>query len=202
MEAGSGNTAKGTIRVDLAGGLSLFPVHLKSDRITKNSPNAITKTRISNAQKREVTIAAISRVAGKAVLSGRTTVILGDFNATFEPGKFGAELADCQLLDFPNKPMLFPLSACAGPGYDDTLGILEFGLIDSKKWIFLTRKLGQTWYGGYRTWLGASYNYGDFAIDHVAVPVEQSSQFGVATRADDLYGSDHWPIVFEVRVSD
>ncbi len=194
--------AKGTIRVDLAGGISLFPVHLKSDRITKKTPDAITKTRIRNAQKREVTIAAISREAGEAVSSGRTSVILGDFNATFEPGKFGAEVADCRLQDFPNKPMPFPPSACTGPGYDDTLGILESGLVENTHWTFLTRKLNQTWYGGYRTWLGASNNYGDFAIDHVAVPVEQSSQFGAATRAADLYGSDHWPIIFEVQVSD
>jgi hypothetical protein len=187
--------AKGTIRVDLTGGISLFPVHLKSDRITKKKPNDITKARLKNAQKREVTIAAIDRVAIKAIMGGRTAVILGDFNTSFEPGKFGAEVADCRLLDFPSKPMPFPPSACTGPGYDDTLGILEAGLVKNKHWTFLTRKLGRTWYG-------ASNKYGDFAIDHVAVPVEQSSRFSVATRATDRYGSDHRPIEFEVQVSD
>jgi endonuclease/exonuclease/phosphatase family metal-dependent hydrolase len=187
--------SKGTIRVDLEGGISLFPIHLKSDWIAAKSPGKITETRVKNAKKREITIAAISREASKSVKDGRITVILGDFNTTFEPGKFGAEVADCQLQDFPRTPAPFPPSACSGPGYDDTLGILEAGLVEKQHWSFLTRKLG-------RTWFGASNRYGDFSIDHVAVPVEQSDLFGVAVRANERYGSDHWPIVFEMQIAD
>jgi len=187
--------AKGTIRVDLAGGLSLFPVHLKSDRVSAKTPSAITKQRLKNAVRREVTLAAIDREAIKAVKAGRITVILGDFNTGFETGKFGAEVADCKLQDFPKTPAPFPPDACVGPGYDDTLGILEAGLVDGQQWVFLTRKLG-------RTWFGAGNRYGDFAIDHVAVPVEQRDRFGAANAALDHYGSDHSPIVFSVQVSD
>lgn len=187
--------SKGTIRVDLDGGISLFPVHLKSDRVTAKTPGEITDTRVKNAKKREVTIAAIGREASKTADSGRITVILGDFNTTFEPGKFGVEVADCQLQDFPRAPAPFPPSACSGPGYDDTLGILEAGLVEAQRWSFLTRKLG-------RTWFGANNKYGDFAIDHVAVPIEQSDWFGVAARANERYGSDHRPLVFEMQVPD
>jgi len=187
--------AKGTIRVDLAGGLSLFPVHLKSERVTVKSLSAITKQRLRNAKRREITIAAIDREAIKAVDAGRTTVILGDFNTGFEPGKFGVEAADCKLQDFPKTPAPFPPKACVGPGYDDTLGILASGLVKGQSWVFLTRNLG-------RTWFGAGNKYGDFAIDHVAVPIEQKNRFGAVKAASDHYGSDHSPIVFEVKVSD
>ena len=186
--------SKGTIRVDLDGGISLFPVHLKSDFIRAKKPGAITDARIKNAKKREVTIAAIVREASKSAKAGRITVILGDFNTTFEPGKFGAEIADCQLQDFPRAPAPFPPSACNGPGYDDTLGILEAGLVGAQRWSFLTRNLG-------RTWFGEDNRFGDFAIDHVAVPVEQSDRFGIAAKANERYGSDHWPVVFEMQVA-
>jgi endonuclease/exonuclease/phosphatase family metal-dependent hydrolase len=187
--------SKGTIRVDLDGGISLFPVHLKSDWVAAKTPSAITDARIKNAKKREVTIAAIGREASKSAEAGRTTIILGDFNTTFEPGKFGAEVADCQLQNFPRVPAPFPPSACSGPGYDDTLGILEAGLVEAQRWTFLTHELG-------RTWFGANNRYGDFAIDHVAVPIDQSDRFGVAARAKERYGSDHWPVVFEMQVAD
>jgi len=186
--------AKGTIRVDLAGGLSLFPVHLKSDRLTRKKPDDVTKQRIKNATSRETTIAAIALEANKAVNAGRLTVILGDFNTNFEPGKFGAEVADCKLLNFPKTPAPFPNGACRGPGYDDTLGILEAGLTGAQRWSFLTRNTG-------RTWFGANNRFGDFAIDHVAVPVGEADHFKLVQTGTDQYGSDHKPVVFEVQTS-
>jgi len=185
--------AKGTIRVDLAGGLSLFPVHLKSDRITAATPDAITRQRLKNAKTREVNIAAIDRVATKAVDAGRIAIILGDFNTTFEPGKFGTEVADCKLRNFPKTPAPFPAKACLGPGYDDTLGILQAGLVGRQRWSFLTRKSG-------RTWFGEGNRFGNFAIDHVAVPVQKADLFKLVKTGADRYGSDHKPVVFEVRV--
>jgi len=185
--------AKGTIRVDFADGLSLFPVHLKSDRITVQSPDDITKQRIKNAKKRETTIAAIAREANKAVKAGRISVILGDFNTAFEPGKFGSEVADCKLQNFPKKPAPFPVSACNGPGYDDTLGLLEAGLVEGQHWSFLTRKAR-------RTWFGANNRYGDYAIDHVAIPVAQADHFTLVKSGHGQYGSDHRPVVFDVQI--
>ena len=37
--------------------------------------------------------------------------------------------------------------------------------------------------------------FGDFAIDHFAVPVSSMGHFQDARRGDELFGSDHYPIV-------
>lgn len=206
-------TDRGTIRVDLENGLTIFPVHLKSNRnsacssmndavktLEKNSivvPQdavrflengfpAATAATASNAKKRERVMAAVTIAANEAISSGRTAVIAGDFNTGYEPGKFGKQIADCQLSNFSCAKGPFPVSACqGGDGYDDTLGMLEEGLVGTAKWKILSRGLGRTY---------DDEAFSDHAIDHIAVPTAAASRFSEAARALETYGSDHFPI--------
>ena len=206
-------TDRGTLRVDLANGLSIFPVHLKSNRngACSDASNAIktlhrmklavpqqlqasvengfdraTKNHLSNAVKRERVVAAIKREADGAVDEGRIVVIAGDFNTAFEPGKAGSKLSDCALKAFSCARSPFPANACPGDGFDDTLAILELGLIGDQKWEFLTRNLDRTY---------DDEKFADLAIDHIAVPEGQSARFTKAAKAGNTFGSDHYPVV-------
>lgn len=102
-----GRHDRGTIRVDLANGLSIFPLHLKSNRngacidladarkFLLRSKIAVpskvdqflaagfaraTQERLRNAKKRERVMAATVKVANVAIAEGRTVVIAGDMN--------------------------------------------------------------------------------------------------------------------------
>ena len=208
------HTDRGTMRVDLANGLSIFPVHLKSNRNRacfalsdalnafekygyQTDPSAdeapsngfpgATHENIRNAEKRERVMAAVVRVAQEAVDDGRITMIAGDFNTSFEEGKFGIAPEDCILTDFSCEKAPFPAAACTGgDGFDDTMGILEAGLVSDATWTFLSRDLG-------RTYRDAAF--ADKAIDHIAVDAAASGRFTTAIKADGLYGSDHFPLI-------
>ena len=205
---------RGTMRVDLLNGLSIFPVHLKSnynnactelDKAIKfrgkygfNSDPALlsartdgfpraTEERIKNAEKRERVMAAVSQLGADAVAEGRVVIIAGDMNTAFEHGKYGMDIADdCVLRDFTCKKAPFPASACvSGDGFDDTLGILVGGLVAEMKWTVLSQKLGRTF---------DDTDYADLAIDHIAVPAQSKRYFSPALKANSTYGSDHFPI--------
>ncbi|MER8675297.1 hypothetical protein [Mesorhizobium sp. M0037] len=153
----TGGNDRGTLRVDLANGLTIFPVNLKSNinnacsdatdanRALENMaidvPAKLT-TAIAqgfarqvdadkrNAAERERVIAAVKVVADKATAEGRTTIIAGDFNTSLEQGKAGSAFADCNLQPFECKKAPFPAAACvAGDGFDDTFAILTTPLI-------------------------------------------------------------------------
>lgn len=213
-------TDRGTLRVDLANGLTIFPLHLKSNFndacgdlgdalnvINRSVPPATpaaqdylaaakqalqdgfpaaTAVHISNAKKRERVMAAAVRIANAAIADGRTVVIAGDLNTSFEPGRFGSSPTDCTLTDFTCAKGPFPASACRnGDGFDDALGILEAGLVGKAKWKVLSRGLGRTF---------DDPAFADFAIDHIAVPTVDAGKFSGAQRAAKTYGSDHFPI--------
>lgn len=207
-------TDRGTIRVDLANGLTIFPVHLKSNRngACIDLSNAIrtlrraglqvpptartfldrgfdraSKERLRNARKRERVMAATVRVANEAMAEGRTVVIAGDMNTSFEPGLAGKAVEDCTLADFGCATGPLPPTACTtGDGYDDTLGgILEAGLVGGTKWKVLSRHLPRTY---------DDPIFADFAIDHMAVPVDTAAKFIKVQRGTKTYGSDHFPI--------
>ena len=207
---------RGTLRVDLANNLTIFPVHLKSSfnasclkideaRNTIGSQDsklaqelkryfdegfrAATEEHLDNARKRERMMAAVLIEANKAADEGRKVLIAGDFNTAFEKGKWGKQLdSDCDLRDFSCKAAPFPEEACTGDGFDDTLSIPLTPLIGSRKWVFLTRDLGRTY---------ASEEFADKAIDHQLVPKEQESLFSPSTRAGETFGSDHFAVVTE-----
>lgn len=211
---------KGTLRVDFENGLTLFVVHLKSDRndvcyqalktvkfmekyniglvdqmrvIVRNGLNEATTIRIANAKKRERVAASIKRVASVAISEGRVPIVLGDFNTTFEPGKHGEEAKDCVLKNFTCERVATPKGACDGHGYDDTLGIFTSGMVTPTRWVFLTAQLGRTWQRG-------KPEFSDYAIDHVTVPEAFRARFSNAWKAKKQYGSDHFPVMLEVEV--
>jgi exonuclease III len=208
---------RGTIRVDLANGLTIFPVHLKSnvngscieideagsairtqDRELSEKLKAYfdngfrkaTDQHLKNAQRRERMMAAVLVEANKAVAEGRTVIIAGDFNTAFEPGKAGKLNDDCTLQDFSCAKAPFPKRACRGDGFDDTLAMSEEPLIGTQKWKFLTRNLTRTY---------NDQKFSDLAIDHIVVPANQSSMFAPATKSDDTFGSDHFAVITEFR---
>lgn len=210
------HTDRGTMRVDLENGLSIFPVHLKSNRnsacfglndaitslskygFTVTSPmrdahengfEAATNENIKNARKRERVIAAVSREAEKAIEDNMLPVIAGDFNTAFESGKFGNEVNDCTLTNFSCKKGPFPSQACTGSdGFDDTLGILEEGLVGSTKWAFLSRDFKRSF---------DDTSFANLAIDHIAVPSDSRTHFIEPKLSEKTFGSDHFPLTVE-----
>ncbi|MBY3177587.1 hypothetical protein HFO27_23605 [Rhizobium leguminosarum] len=205
-------TDRGTLRVDLANGLTVFPVHLKSNSndacfaaddaikglkkldlppvpalqsILDNGSDVKAKADKDNAFKRERVIAATKTVADQAVADGRTVLIAGDWNTSFEPGKFGQSFDDCQLAAFSCAKAPFPASTCTGDGFDDTFAVMTVPLVGSPKWAMLTKDLGRTY---------DDTDFADKAIDHMSVPASQAASFVAPKVAPDTFGSDHFPI--------
>lgn len=226
----TGARDRGTLRVDLANGLTIFPVHLKSNlnnacADATTAQKALTNMMIDvppalsagiasgfqrqiaddlrNAAERERVIAAIKREADKAVAEGRTVVIAGDFNTSFEAGKSGSSFADCALQGMACKKQPFPATACAvGDGFDDSFAILTQPLVDKTRFAILTEGIGRTY---------EEMDFGDAAIDHIAVaetavdkfsaPAIECSQQNIggvstkwAAKSCTLFGSDHYPV--------
>lgn len=205
-------STRGTLQVDLDNGLTLYPVHLKSNRngacfaiegaieeissqdleaaatLQRHYDNgfrAATKERVDNAIKRERVMANVALLANQAGTEGRTPVILGDFNTSFEKGLFGESFRDCTLKDFSCEQAPFPRSACKQSGYDDTLGMLTKPLIGEDRWRFLSRDLGRTY---------VKEHFADKAIDHIAVRDEDKGSFSTAEKTKGAYGSDHFAV--------
>jgi endonuclease/exonuclease/phosphatase family metal-dependent hydrolase len=203
-------------------GLTIFPVHLKSnsnsacaevddarstirtqdrdvaaklDSYFNEGFRKATDEHLENARKRERMMAAVLNEANQ-VPAERAVLIAGDFNTAFEENKFGVKLdVDCRLRDYNCKNAPFPRGACStgndGDGFDDTLSILERGLIGGKTWTFLTRSLGRT----YR-----NREFADLAIDHMAVPADQVALFTAASKSDpESFSSDHFAVATEFR---
>ncbi|WP_146215648.1 hypothetical protein [Hoeflea marina] len=205
---------RGTLRVELKNGLILYPVHLKSNSNSRCSnisgaisafkmigepvpPNMqaaydigfdkATETHRSNALKREAVIAAVKLLADQDIAAGHPVLIGGDFNASFEPGKAGTSFEDCALANFSCERGPFPTNACEpGDGFDDTLAILERGLVGTGRYHFLTRDLKSTYDDDV---------FYDAAIDHLVVPDTVADRFTKATSGTAFYGSDHKPVV-------
>lgn len=225
----TGGNDRGTLRVDFANGLTILPVHLKSNlngacsdavaaqrtlsNMTLDVPPKLTEA-ISkgfdrqvqadqkNAAERERVVAAVKVVADQAIAEGRTVVIAGDYNTSFEVGKVGSSFTDCTLQAFECKKAPFPATACTdGDGFDDTFAILSKPLVGSNQYAVLTEGLGRTY---------EDTAFADAAIDHITVPAEKKTTFSApsltcsdaipnaktqwAARACDLHGSDHFAI--------
>lgn len=204
---------RGSMRVDLANGLSIFPVHLKSNRNSAcirasdtreglqrlgipvpSSLNAMiddgfrqaTDETLNNAVKRERVIAGVKVFADEAVGEGRYVVVAGDFNTAFEPGKVGTSLDDCSLKNFGCSAGPFPAGMCSDDdGFDDTFGILTEPLVGSVSWEIVTKDLERTF---------DDPRFADKAIDHFAVPSDQAGRFTSVEVAGETFGSDHFPI--------
>ena len=211
-----GERDRGTLRVDLENGLTLFPVHLKSNSnphcanvskaigtfkdlklpIPKDLQSAYdngfplaTLAHRRNAIKRERVMGAVALAAEKAVVEGRKVLIGGDFNTAYEPGKAGSTFSDCALKDFSCAKAPFPELACVnGDGFDDTLAILERALVGNTKWAVLSKELERTY------WEDNKQKFANRAIDHLAVPLDQLKHFSIAERGKKVKTSDHSPV--------
>jgi len=210
-----GHHQRGTLRVDLENGLTIFPVHLQSnrngscidltdaraqlkklglpisgeiDKAIESGFSGATKERQKDALMRESALAAIENNARNALRQDRVVVIAGDFNTSFAKGLAGQIVEDCELKDFGCAPTAFPASKCAGDGYDDTLSILENAITGGDKWTYLSKELDHTYHPPI---------YDDLAIDHAAVPSRYAEKFSKARKGESRYNSDHYPIIFE-----
>ena len=184
-----GGRDRGTMRVDLTNGLSIFPVHLKSNFIygcTRMDKAEVIEEHKTNARKRERVMASVAALGAEAVDEGRIAVIAGDFNTAFEKGKAGTEIADCELTYSGCEHEPFPANECVdGDGFDDTLGLLTEGLIYKLKWVVLTEGITKTF---------DSEVFSDAAIDHFAIPVKWKRAFKETDKAQQTFSSDHFPI--------
>ena len=160
---------RGTLRVDLGGDtkLSIFPVHLKSNRnspcgkiettirnledlglevppqllaMNKNGFDQATEDHRDNARQRERVIAAVEKLAEQALAEGQVPVIAGDFNTALSRARLAIALPIARCRIFLVRVGPFPALACRdGDGYDDTLAILENGLVGNVRWAVLSR---------------------------------------------------------------
>ena len=203
---------RGTLRVDLSNGLTVFPVHLKSNsndvcfaandtidnlkklnlppvpalqEILDNGSEVKAKADRDNAFKRERVIAATKAVADMAINEGRTVLIAGDWNTSFEAGKFGQSFDVCVLAPFSCEKAPFLAEKCSGDGYDDTFAIMTGPLVGNQKWKMTTERLGRTY---------TDTKYADKAIDHIAIPEAKSAEFSMPEVGSDPFGSDHYPV--------
>lgn len=227
----TGDNDRGTLRIDLANGVTILPVHLKSnvnnacgnaksakatlggmsidvpqklvDAIANGFENQV-KADKRNAAQRERVAAAVKIVADQAASEGRTVIIAGDYNTSFEAGKVGTAFADCDLKPYACKEAPFPADKCVnGDGFDDTFAILSKPLVGSEKLTVLTEGLGRTY---------KDTVFADAAIDHLAVQESKRSMFRApsltcsgapatstsgAVRSCELHGSDHFAIATE-----
>lgn len=205
-------TDRGTLRVDFSNGLTIFPVHLKSNsndacfaagdtvanlkkldlpalpalqEILDKGSDVKAKADKDNAFKRERVIAATKAVADMAANEGRMVLIAGDWNTSFEPGKFGQSFDDCQLAPFSCEKAPFPATACNGDGYDDTFAIMTVPLSGRQKWKIVTEQLGRTY---------TDTKFADKAIDHIAISDAKVAEFTMPEVSPNAFGSDHFPI--------
>ena len=209
------NRSRGTMRVDLENGLTIFPVHLKSNNaytcsdledaigyfedaglavpqqardFLRDGFPAATTERVNNAIKREAVMAATVQLADQARAAGRTVLIAGDFNTSMEPQLHGEEPEDCVLQNFTCEQGQLPAGACTGAsdGYDDTLSILTKGLGGGDPWSLLTKGFGRTY---------KKPVFYPAAIDHMAVSADQAGKFAMQSLGREFYGSDHLPLL-------
>ena len=168
--------SRGFLRVDLAGGLSVYATHWKSSRGASGDED------LENASKRENNARGIAKDAATILDGGGSVIIAGDLN--IQPiGKHervGSDLAvDC-------KPSLSNCGNGGTDGYDDSMAILAD--LDNG-YRLLSEDVEPTYLGG---------DFGPGAIDHVAVVGPLASAFPLATTVsvsgNSYFGSDHRPV--------
>ena len=172
---------RGFLRVDLAGGLSVYAVHWKSSR--GQSCNAAD---LGFARQREAQADGLVRDAAALLAQARTVVVAGDFNIQ-APGRVlrvgTMPTVDCE-----------PTGSCEGvcgtgglDGYDDSIATLLDELENAR---LLSGDLPETY-------LAQSFPGG--AIDHILVAGPLAAEFSEAEVPDAqgtaFAGSDHRPVV-------
>lgn len=211
------STDRGTIRVDLSNGLSIFPVHLKSNRVSKCSTpkQAITTIKengfvFSDTLRSQLEAAydlgfpaATKQRLGNAEKRERVIAAIvreaekavDEGRTTIIGGDFNTAFEEGKVGKSPSDCQLMdfgckkaPFPANACVGGDG---------FDDTLGILENALVGPTKWSILSRNMERTYDdtaFANKAIDHIAVPMDQASKFTEAKRIDALFGSDHYPI--------
>lgn len=219
------STDRGTLRVDLENGLSLFPVHLKSSRngscsaaaglestlrrlgfqttpagqaLINHAENALASG--FEAATRETLSSAVKRERVIAAVKLVAEEAMQEERRVVILGDFNTGLEPGKAGKVFADCTLSDFS-CAKMPFPENACTGGDGFDDTLA--ILTEKLV-----GSEKWkllsenLGRTFEDTDFAdkaIDHIAVPESQQSFFSEAQKGSDTYGSDHFPVFVEMK---
>lgn len=173
--------ARGFLRADLAGGLSVYAVHWKSSR--GQSCNAAD---LEFARQREDQATGLAQDASQMLDMGGSVIVGGDFNIQ-APGRVPRVGCDPLMDCAPEGSCEGVFGPDAADGYDDSISILLGGLEGAR---LLSQDLPETF-------VAASFPGG--AIDHLLVAGPAAAGSSEATtpevEGDEFAGSDHRPVV-------
>lgn len=208
---------RGTIRVDLENGLSIFPVHLKSNRVSACSkPRDALRTieqngfdlspslRVQlenayNAGFAEATAGHISNAQQRerviAAIARVAQEAIDEDRHVVITGDFNTSYEEGKKGDLPSDCTLKDFSCEKAPFPANACSDGD-GFDDT----FAILEKG---YAASATWnvLSKAFprtyddtDFADVAIDHIAIPASSEAKFSNAQRIDQLFGSDHYPI--------
>lgn len=211
---------RGTIRVDLDNGLSLFPVHLKSNRVgVCSDPRDALRTIKANGF--DLSEALLAQLEG-AYSTGFPKATAGHLSNAeqrervmaavarvaqdaIDDGRHAVILGDFNTSYEPGKKGDLPSDctlsdfSCAKAPFPEEACVGGDGYDD-------TLSILEKGYAAEAKWsvlsegLPRTYDdtaFADAAIDHIAVPISSTSRFSKAVRVDQLFGSDHYPVSVE-----
>ncbi len=210
-------TDRGTIRVDLENGLSIFPVHLKSNRVGAcSTPREALKTierngfdlspslksQLENAFDSGFSEATAEHISNaqkrERVISAIARVAQDAIANGRHPviaGDFNTSYEEGKKGNLPSDCTLTDFSCKKAPFPAKACSDGD-GFDDT----FAILEKG---YASSASWnvlskaLPRTYEdeaFADAAIDHIVVPVSSEPKFSDAQRIDELFGSDHYPI--------
>ena len=208
---------RGTIRVDLDNGLSIFPVHLKSNRVGACSApgealrvieengfdlSPTLKNQLENAYEKGFPQATASHVSnaeqrerGIAAIARVAQDAIDEGRHAIIAGDFNTSYEKGKTGNLASDCILKDLS-CEKAPFPEIACSDGDGFDDT----FAILEQG---YAATSTWnvlskaLPRTYQdpaFADAAIDHIAVPNSSKEVFTDAKRIDQLFGSDHYPI--------
>lgn len=209
---------RGTVRVDLANGLSIYPVHLKSNRapICGEPENVLElldesgfdvsdtlRTQLETAAETGFRSATLQHKSNALKRERVMAAVVREAEKAITEGHIPVILGDYNTAYEPGKKGSDPrdcdleeFSCTKGPfpaeACSDGDGYDDtLGILDSAL-------VGPTTWAVLSKELGRTYDDEDFAdkaIDHIAVPGEASGRFAVATKSDATFGSDHFVVI-------
>ncbi len=163
----------------------------------KEGVAATVEETLQRAASRESTAAAISMLAKTDVAAGKSVFVAGDFNTPLKEGcKTGVHLLSDHRPQVGCTRGFIDTSCKAKDGYDETIAILQKGLVGGPSFKVLTDGLGRTY---------VKSGFADSPIDNILVAGKAAaSSFDVrkieGTKVNDkVYGSDHFAVVAKMK---
>ncbi|MEM9211833.1 MAG: endonuclease/exonuclease/phosphatase family protein [Pseudomonadota bacterium] len=212
------STDRGTIRVDLANGLSIFPIHLKSNRVGEcSTPREALKTirdngfALSSALEEQLEQAgsigfptatqehltnAAKRERVMAAIVREAEKAIDEGRVVVFAGDFNTAFEPGKKGSDPSDCTLQDFSCAKAPFPADACTSGDgfddtLGILDSAL-------VGPTTWTVLSDTLGRTYDdeaFADKAIDHIVVAEQHASDFAIAEKADSTFGSDHFPVI-------